>query len=202
MTVMVAASKAQTPDKKPEYLTFDTVSSPEERKLRFEEVFGVNKTNVSSRRDLSHRDEVKVIGGVRVPRKPIEPDNCCMSGCINCVWESFREDLKEWRTQTKQASHSLIAQGDAIKYKWPAGFDPPPKNLPRKYISEELRASNVETTEDPDAEDLPISIRVFAELEKKMKNKHKKLTNKQKMEGEMHYSRLEKEQWTQDRAGM
>lgn len=27
-----------------------------------------------------------IVAGVRIPPKPLEPDNCCMSGCVNCTW--------------------------------------------------------------------------------------------------------------------
>ena len=28
--------------------------------------------------------------------RPKEPDNCCMSGCVNCVWDAYREEVEEW----------------------------------------------------------------------------------------------------------
>ena len=31
-----------------------------------------------------------------LPDRPEEPDNCCMSGCVNCVWDSYREEVEEW----------------------------------------------------------------------------------------------------------
>ncbi|KAI5289307.1 hypothetical protein KEM52_000822, partial [Ascosphaera acerosa] len=44
-----------------------------------------------------------MINGVRVPPRPLEPDNCCMSGCVNCVWDNYRDDLEDWAKQVKKA---------------------------------------------------------------------------------------------------
>lgn len=35
--------------------------------------------------------------------KPPEPDNCCMSGCVNCVWDAYREEVEEWAARRKRA---------------------------------------------------------------------------------------------------
>lgn len=34
--------------------------------------------------------------------RPQEPDNCCMSGCVNCVWDTYREEVEEWAARQKQ----------------------------------------------------------------------------------------------------
>ena len=34
--------------------------------------------------------------GERGLARPPEPDNCCMSGCVNCVWDAYREEVEEW----------------------------------------------------------------------------------------------------------
>lgn len=36
--------------------------------------------------------------------RPPEPDNCCMSGCVNCVWDTFREEVEEWAAARKRQS--------------------------------------------------------------------------------------------------
>ena len=51
-------------------------------------VFGSRLAGPGERADAKMR-ETKIVAGVRVPPKPIEPDNCCMSGCVNCVWYIF-----------------------------------------------------------------------------------------------------------------
>lgn len=34
--------------------------------------------------------------------RPKEPDNCCMSGCVNCVWDAYREEVEEWAARRKK----------------------------------------------------------------------------------------------------
>ena len=56
------------------------------------------------------RTESRLVAGVVVPPKPEEPDNCCMSGCVNCVWERYRDDMEEWAARTGEAERRLAAQ--------------------------------------------------------------------------------------------
>lgn len=141
--------------------------SPEER---IRKVFGGRIKGET--RELSsrlNRGEPRTIAGVLVPDKPPEPDNCCMSGCINCVWELFNEDVKEWNAKRKEAALKLKERGGV----WPADFHPPVK-----YLSEENLPGNVKKVETQPKEEetwgnVPVTIRVFAEMERKMKLKKK-----------------------------
>ena len=47
----------------------------------------------------------RTINGVPVPPRPAEPDNCCMSGCVHCVWDDYRDEVEGWavRLQAAQA---------------------------------------------------------------------------------------------------
>lgn len=82
----------------------------------------------------------KTIAGVQVPAKPIEPDNCCMSGCVDCVWELFNEDIRNWKSKRKLAA-SRIKDTNA---KWPADWNPPfalrhLKNVPESLKTEKIK---------------------------------------------------------------
>jgi hypothetical protein len=50
------------------------------------------------------------VAGVLVPPRPEEPDNCCMSGCVNCVWDRYRDELEEWAAKSALAWERLLAQ--------------------------------------------------------------------------------------------
>ena len=58
------------------------------------------------------RDEIGLrstnFAGVLVPPRPLEPDNCCMSGCVNCVWDRYRDEMEEWAAKSSEARRRLL----------------------------------------------------------------------------------------------
>ncbi|KAG5418979.1 hypothetical protein I9W82_003698 [Candida metapsilosis] len=134
------------------------------------------------------RGEPKVIAGITVPSRPPEPDNCCMSGCINCVWELFQDDLNEWNEKRDKAAKKLVADGG----RWPENFNPPLKLLKRENYppslanlsDSELTPERVEgNVQDETWGDVPVTIRVFTEVEKRIKARHKKRMEELEREG-------------------
>lgn len=158
----------------------------------YSEVFGgsTKTATKSSRRDLSYRNKSKVIAGINVPARPIEPDNCCMSGCINCVWELFNEDLEEWKAKRTEIVSKLNSQtkngglgpnGKILV--WPNDWESPPKGLDPLYISEKLKQKLGSDEPHPDeAQGMPVGLQVFAMFEKKKKQQKKqKQAEKEKL---------------------
>ncbi|KAJ5222598.1 uncharacterized protein N7469_008838 [Penicillium citrinum] len=117
----------------------------------------------------------KTINGVPIPPRPEEPDNCCMSGCVNCVWDGFRDEMEEWaarietakakggpekgtgdmraapRSEVNSASMSMDDDGGGSEANWPA------------------------PSQDDDLfSNIPVGIREFMKTEKKLKVKHEK----------------------------
>lgn len=143
--------------------------TPEERIAK---VFGGRikgeERQSSSRREMG---QPRMIAGVNVPDKPKEPDNCCMSGCINCVWELFNDDLKDWNEKRSAAAENMRKQGGV----WPADFYPPMKHLNPENIPAEAKREAQSRPAKSDAEEawgnVPVSIRVFAQTEKRLKSK-------------------------------
>ena len=123
-----------------------------------------------------------MIAGVVVPPKPDEPDNCCMSGCVNCVWDAFRDDLEEWAAATKQAEANMhrgkgkespnrqdgewkLKVGDTMTSMDDDGGG-----------SEGLWGSGLDkdSTSDDLFKDVPVGIREFMKQEKRLKERHAK----------------------------
>lgn len=140
--------------------------TPEERITR---VFGGRiRGDVRQSSSRFEVGEPRVIAGVKVPAKPIEPNNCCMSGCINCVWEVYNDDIKDWNDKRKEAASKLAQRGGV----WPADFDPPVRFLqPENMPGGTEKAAPDEEVAGLDSEwgNVPVSIRVFAEMERKKK---------------------------------
>ncbi|EEH03344.1 conserved hypothetical protein [Histoplasma capsulatum G186AR] len=45
----------------------------------------------------------RVLNGVPIPPRPQEPDNCCMSGCVHCVWDDYRDEVEAWAERVREA---------------------------------------------------------------------------------------------------
>jgi hypothetical protein len=53
----------------------------------------------------------RTINGVPIPPRPNEPDNCCMSGCMHCVWDDYRDDIEDWANRLKEAQAKGANEG-------------------------------------------------------------------------------------------
>ncbi|KAJ5632260.1 hypothetical protein N7490_008599 [Penicillium lividum] len=117
----------------------------------------------------------QTINGVPIPPRPEEPENCCMSGCVHCVWDDFRDEMEEWaaraakakakgssekgtkdmrtapRAEVDSASQSMDDDGGGSDTNWPAPSQ-----------DEDLFAN------------IPVGIREFMKTEKRLK--HQKQT--------------------------
>lgn len=91
-----------------------------------------------------------------VPPKPEEPDNCCMSGCVNCVWDRYRDELEEWAEMSAKARSALQAKDGASMDEDGGGSD---------IMWDPLSAG------DDLLEGIPVGIREFMKTEKKLKEK-------------------------------
>jgi hypothetical protein len=104
------------------------------------------------------------IAGVMVPPRPTEPDNCCMSGCVNCVWDIYRDDMEEWAAKSAEARAALQARREKSK---------------NVAMSMDDDGGGSETNwsagggEGDLFDDIPVGIREFMKTEKRLKQMHK-----------------------------
>ncbi|TLD34206.1 hypothetical protein PspLS_00206 [Pyricularia sp. CBS 133598] len=143
------------------------------------------------------REKGKMVAGVLVPPKPEEPDHCCMSGCVNCVWDTFREEMEEWVTANAEAERRLAAGAASDSSASPASemSVKKPSTSPGQptvvsmdddgggsetnwNVGEAKPAADVKVSKDLWSDDLyrdiPVGIREFMKQEKKLKEKHKR----------------------------
>ncbi|PYI24260.1 hypothetical protein BO99DRAFT_398330 [Aspergillus violaceofuscus CBS 115571] len=116
----------------------------------------------------------KTVNGVAIPPRPEEPDNCCMSGCVHCVWDDYRDELEEWAARLAQAkAKDSPATSD--------GKDQ--RQTPRSEVHAASGSMDDDgggsetnwTLSDPNEDlfaNIPVGIREFMKTEKKLKQKH------------------------------
>ncbi|KAK3292411.1 oxidoreductase-like protein [Chaetomium fimeti] len=97
----------QTPKEEEEARSNDSPQAGSARRV----VFGASLAGPAERAErlARVRAESRVVAGVVVPPRPEEPDNCCMSGCVNCVWDRYRDDVEEWAARAAEAERRLAA---------------------------------------------------------------------------------------------
>lgn len=137
------------------------------------------------------------IAGVLVPPRPTEPDNCCMSGCVNCVWDRYRDEMEEWAAANAEATRRLRAQEGGVAGSMPGAPSPSPSPStaasPTSSVSMDDDGGGSDTgwslDEAPQAaaaggsgtsktwnddlyKNVPVGIREFMKQEKRLKMKH------------------------------
>ncbi len=93
-------SKATTSPSLPTFVR----SGDETKEERAKKLFG-NLKGSGYERTVSDKPAAnwQTLNGVPVPPRPGEPDNCCMSGCVHCVWDDFRDDVEQWAQRVREA---------------------------------------------------------------------------------------------------
>ncbi len=158
-------------------------SDDEERVRKARVVFGSRLAGPAERRDERARAST-IIAGVLVPPRPSEPDNCCMSGCVNCVWDRYRDELEEWAARSSEARAKLAAHRASGHALGGMTVDSDVLNRPGTSMDDDGGGSETNWThslgsprEGTDLfEGIPVGIREFMRTEKMLKERHKQET--------------------------
>ncbi|MCJ1476980.1 hypothetical protein MMC13_005650 [Lambiella insularis] len=122
-------------------------------------VFGSRLAGPARRREIESKSSL--ISGVLVPPRPQQPDNCCMSGCVNCVWDLYRDDMEDWASKSREAR---MKQAISNQNEVSGSMDDDGGGSETSWTSEK--------GQDLFA-DVPIGIREFMKTEKVLKDRRK-----------------------------
>lgn len=116
----------------------------------------------STSRYLTEEQPPRLISGVKVPHRPHEPDNCCMSGCVNCVWEYYNEDIRHWQQRRRAAVEAISRTHDM----WPLDWDPPISLLPLKNLPKQLHQRKLEMEREKETQSMKQLQKLFPPRDK------------------------------------
>ncbi|KAH0493191.1 hypothetical protein TgHK011_008108 [Trichoderma gracile] len=160
-----SADDKKKPEDKSTAKTFSTQKPPSTSpESRARVIFGSRLLGPAEEADRLALKKAKstYVAGVLIPPRPEEPDNCCMSGCVNCVWDRYREDMEEWTAKKAEAnarlrarSGTMDADGGGSETAWTA-------NISKDLWDEEALKK------------VPVGIREFMKQEKRLKERHQR----------------------------
>ncbi|KAL7905622.1 oxidoreductase-like protein [Trichoderma velutinum] len=136
-----------------------TEATPE---ARARVIFGSRLLGPAEEADRLAKKKAKstYIAGILIPPRPEEPDNCCMSGCVNCVWDRYREDLEEWSATKAEATARLKGGGRTMD-----------ADGGRSDAAWELKKDR---WDEEAFQNVPVGIREFMKQEKRLKERHER----------------------------
>ena len=187
--------KPKEPSKGAASNTFEPqTSTTDDAQARARIIFGSRLAGPAERAErlAAIKKKTRRIAGVLVPPKPEEPDNCCMSGCVNCVWDRFRDEMEEWAAASTEAEQRLRAQEAGVAAAADSMTKPSTPTVDRGAISMdddgggsagnwgvgEIHQQGAGTKlakdfwDDELYKNVPVGIREFMKQEKKLKEKH------------------------------
>jgi hypothetical protein len=136
------------------------MTAKEETLAKARVVFGSRLAGPVERREQIEKLSTNV-AGIMVPPKPEEPENCCMSGCVNCVWDRYRDELEEWAEMSGKARAKLNEQR--------AGGCMGDDGGGSEVLWDPLGAGGSDLFAD-----IPVGIREFMKVEKKLKERKRR----------------------------
>ncbi|KAF1947695.1 hypothetical protein EJ02DRAFT_449175 [Clathrospora elynae] len=151
----------------PEPLKTPAMTQKEETFAKARIIFGSTTALAERKQEIANASQS--VAGVLVPPRPEEPDNCCMSGCVNCVWDMYRDEMEEWAEKSARARAAMHAQRQEGKTSGHIATSMDDDG----GGSETNWNLGTEVDQDKLFDDIPVGIREFMRTEKKLKQAQK-----------------------------
>ncbi|KAL2866834.1 oxidoreductase-like domain-containing protein [Aspergillus lucknowensis] len=171
-----ATTSLSAPEHKPNTPTHETAELPQSPEEKMAIVFGTRLAGPgrSSRDDPRPNTAWKTVNGVPIPPRPQEPDNCCMSGCVHCVWDDYRDEMEEWAAILAQAKSKGDSKSPGVI---PGAIPKTPIDMVSTSMDDDGGGSETNWalpgSEDDLFADIPVGIREFMKTEKRLKEIHR-----------------------------
>ncbi|KAL8877341.1 MAG: hypothetical protein Q9198_004625 [Flavoplaca austrocitrina] len=131
-------------------------------------LFGTPLAGPSAARRRAGYDDTP--GGLERPR---EPDNCCMSGCVNCVWDAYREEVEAWAARRKE-SISMAGGEEEIEKRKAREM----RGRGKRVVGGSVARQGAYGDRGDDGllfEGVPVGIREFMKTEKRLREKKERV---------------------------
>jgi hypothetical protein len=99
-----------------------------------------------------------------------------MSGCVNCVWDLYRDEMEEWAATSKEARRRLGEQGTGLMRAGDGTLAHVATSMDNDGGGSEGNWDGGGGLEQEDLfGNIPVGIREFMRTEKRLKEKHRKV---------------------------
>lgn len=147
---------------------------------RVKKLFG----QLGSRQDrrLEAQRHAISIAGLKLSPRPLQPTNCCMSGCVNCVWELYKDELAEWKEKRAEIKRKLLFEQRDLE--WPVQvLGPEPEGRQSGHTAGDRAKLEAKIEADKNADDdLDVGIKAFLKMEKRLKANRKATQQEQQQQ--------------------
>lgn len=100
-----------------------------------------------------------------------------MSGCVNCVWDMYRDEMEDWAAQSAKARAAIQAKRERAEGSGSMVAEQGTPTHVAVSMDDDGGGSESNWTggvgEDKLFDDIPVGIREFMKTEKKLKQRHR-----------------------------